>query len=343
MTQGDGWSGVHRSLRRLVVAHTAVIVVWAVLALVWRDGHWLLEIVNQFGPGVFVWSTAAAVGIALVLRRFGLVVAAGLPLLVLAVLYLPYLLPGSAEPPGEPDLRVMTFNILNNNNDLAAVAGVIIDAESDIVAIQELREERVDEFRSLLADRYPHAVVSSPARGGTTALLSTRPFVAETILDPGIDRPIAVGTVEVAGQSVTVLSAHLLPKYYALQQPLTERSGALRDRLAGQHREAEAIITDLAGRDGLVVLGCDCNTTDLNRTNQILSDVFVDPTRELGWPRTDPPAGLEHERRRGHLDYVWYRPTDGVAALGAYRVPDRAGSDHHAIIVDFDLHADANP
>jgi len=71
-----------------------------------------------------------------------------------------------------------------------------------------------------------------------------------------------------------------------------------------------------------------------------LSEDFVDPIRDLGRPRGEAPVGMAHERTRSHLDYVWYRRADGVSARGVYRVLDRAGSDHHPIVVDLDLDLD---
>jgi len=252
-------------LRRLVIAHTTIFGTWLVLLLLWRDGHWMLRIANQHGPGLLVWSAVVALAAAVVIRRAGVVVTATLPLLILGALYLPYFVPGDDPRGGHADLRVMTFNILNNNDDIDAMATVINTSGADVVAIQELREERVDALVALLADRYPHVVLAPPARGGTTALASTRPFIDEAIIDPGVDRPVVVGTVEIADRPVTILSAHFLPSHYALQEPLRQRSAALGNWVDDQMREVAMILAEIADRPEVVVLACDCNATDTHR------------------------------------------------------------------------------
>ena len=132
-----------------------------------------------------------------------------------------------------------------------------------------------------------------------------------------------------------VASAHLLPFYYARQSAWPDLPGAINHFRRAQNREAE-ILTDalLDGAEGPVLLGCDCNTREYNLTNDILSDSFTDAGKKLGWRiGHQAPAGTTHANQPNHIDYHWYRGP--VEPLGVYRVTDRAGSDHDAVIADY--------
>ncbi len=67
--------------------------------------------------------------------------AALIPVVVIGLAHVPYLRPNFHQPATEPDLRVMTFNILNQNSDFESVAQLIERYEPDVVALQEVTEE----------------------------------------------------------------------------------------------------------------------------------------------------------------------------------------------------------
>ena len=61
---------------------------------------------------------------------------------------------------------------------------------------------------------------------------------------------------------------------------------------------------------------------------------FTDAGKKLGWRiGHQAPAGTTHANQPNHIDYHWYRGP--VEPLGVYRVTDRAGSDHDAVIADY--------
>ena len=326
-----------------MTAHTAFVVVWFVALVLWRDRWWpfiLLNfaVVEPLIVAALVWLAAAAT------RRRRVVAIASIPVVLFAALYWPYAVPDLArgpDPEARPDVRIMTFNILNENDDLAAVLAVIDRYEPDVVAIQELTAARAPDFRAALVDTHPHSIVGSPVRGGTTALFSRTPMTT-TELDFGIDRPAVLGATTIDGHDVLVVSAHLNPAYYARTEPSWLDRPAAFDRYArNQQSQADQLVDALADHpDRVVFVGCDCNTRELNETNRILSRSLTDPVRELGIPlRRSSLSGTVNERRLAHIDYVWYRPSDQVAVTvdGVYRVTDRAGSDHHPIVADFTL------
>jgi len=337
-----------RLIAAALVAHTGLVLVWLVALLFWRDGWWPFILLNMTAvaplllAGVMLLASVVA-AVAAEQPRF--VVIALVPPLIFAALYSPYIIPDFSAGPeagNPPDVRVMTFNILNENDDHAAVLEIIDRYEPDVVAIQELKASIAPDFRSALYDTHPNAIVGSPVNGGTTALFSRSPLTATHELDFGIDRPAVFATTTVADHEVVVAAAHLNPAYYAIATtPWRNRPAAIDDFANDQRSQAEQLLDHLATYPDVVAfVGCDCNTRELNQTNQVLSEQLVDPTRELGYPirRTSLP-GTVNERRIGHVDYVWYREPSDVAVTvdGVYRVNDRGGSDHHPVIADFSL------
>lgn len=340
-----------------VIGHTVIVLVWLVALLFLRDRWWPFILANFAVVEPILMAVAIAIA-AIATRERRLVGIAAVPLVIYAVLYWPYAVPDLAEGPDpatHPDLRVVTFNILNDNDDLPAVLAVIDRFEPDIVAIQELTAARAPDFRSALVDTHPHSIVAKPHPGGTTALFSRTPMTT-TELDFGIDRPAVLGTTTIDGHDIVVVSAHLNPAYYARTEPSWfDRPGAFDRYASDQQSQADQLVAELARYpDHAAFVGCDCNTHELNRTNEILSGSLVDPTRELGIPlrRTALP-GTVHERRIAHIDYIWFRSespaisstgsstgdlsTTEVTVEGIYRVEDRGGSDHHPLIADFSL------
>lgn len=140
-----------------------------------------------------------------------------IPVVVIGLAHLPYLRPNFHQASLEPDLRVMTFIILNQNSDFESVAQLIERYEPDVVALQEVTEEAKTAPTSRLADSFPHLVVGAPNPGGTTAVLSRLPVREIVEVDLGVDRPAVLASGDIDGQPVVVISAHLYPSFYALQ------------------------------------------------------------------------------------------------------------------------------
>jgi endonuclease/exonuclease/phosphatase (EEP) superfamily protein YafD len=318
----------------IVGVYSGFVIFWFLHQLIWPDGWWGLIALNYVMLEVLIISPYI-LAVAPLIRRRRWLVAAAFPVIIAVLLFGAHLRPNFDEPSTDPDFRVMTFNILNQNDDVDALAALILRYEPDVVAIQELTPEVDPLLQEALADRYPHVIVGGANRGGTTAIFSTVPFRSTDVVDLEIDRPGVIVDLELGGQPVRVASAHLLPAYYARLSPWPELPGAINHFRRAQNRQAEILIDELLdGAEGPVLIGCDCNTREYNRTNDILADSFTDAGKELGWRIGHPaPAGTAHDNRPNHIDYHWYRGP--VEPLGVYRVIDRAGSDHDAVIADY--------
>lgn len=100
------------------------------------------------------------------------------------------LLPGKGG--GPHDLRVLTHNVGASNPDPDGTAAILLQAEPDIIALQELTDADLAAFDRLLSRRYPHQIDS-----GTVALWSRHPYAAAAGV--AATGPVLTATVGVLG------------------------------------------------------------------------------------------------------------------------------------------------
>ncbi|MDG4766302.1 endonuclease/exonuclease/phosphatase family protein [Solwaraspora sp. WMMD406] len=218
-------------------------------------------------------------------------------------------LPGPADGPAE--LTVISQNVRAGNPDPAATVNVLLDADPDLIALQEISEHGHRPIAAALAPRYPHRVVLS-----TVALWSRWPIQQAVGVDTGLDWTRALRAV-VAGPTgdIVVYVVHLG----------SARAGdtVLRDRtvatLAATLRQERA--------DRLIVVG-DFNTATTDRVITPLTDLLRDAQADAGsGPGFTWPAPLPVTRP----DHVLYRGFTATAA-GVVRTP---ASDHRAVFAGF--------
>ncbi|MGW6585096.1 endonuclease/exonuclease/phosphatase family protein [Streptomyces globisporus] len=82
------------------------------------------------------------------------------------------------ESGGGRELVVVQHNVSDENRDPAGTARALIDAEADLVALEELVEPQVAAYEKALSADYPHHVVR-----GTVGLWSKHPLSGERVVD----------------------------------------------------------------------------------------------------------------------------------------------------------------
>ena len=95
-----------------------------------------------------------------------------------ALIGLTVLLPWTQLRAAEP-LRVATYNIFIGNPDLERSIGVILAADVDIVALQEVSHRQIDLLTTRLRERFPYRFFPEATDGGAPALLSRLPLANE--------------------------------------------------------------------------------------------------------------------------------------------------------------------
>ena len=244
----------------------------------------------------------------------------------------------AAVPAGTETVRVMTYNIhhgegMDGKVDLERVALVIIEAEADLVALQEVdvgtsRTGGVDQAVRLGELTGMHSAFAKfmDYEGDEygLAMLSKMPIeeITRIPLPPGKREPRAALAVR------TTLSGHVSPIVF-----VSLHFDWLRDD-AERFAQAQSLIEQLGDEDLPIILAGDFNDTPDSRTMQLMFVSFKNADK----PEDDRFTFSSTEPRR-EIDFVVYRPGDAFAG-SAWVVDEPMASDHRPVVADLVYDAD---
>ncbi len=325
-------------LRALIATYSLFVVLWFAAYLIVPDQWWPLILLNKLAYFFLVVAIPVFI-VALLSWKKSTVGLALLPVLVFAYFYAPFLIPNNAIEKNAPSLRVMTYNIWNQNKDIDSILKVINTAAPDVVAVQELMVDIQEEFVENMAISYPYYHVSPEVYGGTTAIFSKHDFTNVIEVDFKIDRPAIAVDIIIGDKAVTVIGAHLYPSYYSYHdRPVSEMPKAIGQYIKDQQSQIKLLVDLIKSTSDIpVVLACDCNVQRTSSSRLLLEEVLTDSAVTLGWSLADQmPAGAKYEHNIDHIDYIWY--AGPVRPMGLYRSIDAGGSDHAPIFADLFIH-----
>lgn len=292
-----------------------------------------------FMARTFLFHAGLAAGVALIA---GLLIRR--PLLALAAL--PVVLVGVPPELGSPrswanavsrvpDLRVMTVNLLFDNERYDEVFTAIFEDEPDILLVQEYTLAWHQQFQARVTKRYPHFVSLPGTDPSGVAIYSRLPFkevglgTAEREASNQIPAPRFPAqrvVIDVAGRDVAVYNVHLFP-------PTPRRAWPMRRQFRELHRI-------LAGETRFMIVGGDFNCTARSGMHEELSGLGLADTIEAAgfgrfstWPVKGPFRFLPGVR----IDRFY--TSEGLAASGHRTVPI-PGSDHRAVVADIAWNGD---
>jgi vancomycin resistance protein VanJ len=270
-------------------------------------------------------------------RRLALLT--GVPVVGLALVYGPYLLPRSAAPAAMTgrQLTVLTFNLQGTTSELDVLAEIIREAEADVVGLQELSREAAEYLRRELRDSYAYAALypqDNPMQG--QGILSRLTISDETYWQDQVERPLGNLRVELdtPGIPIVFYSVHPTPPF----------SLAWGLNAAAHHGAVADLIDRVRGENRPVVIVGDFNMTDqFPAYGRLTGDLgLVDAFRAAG------SAGLGFTFPAGQrlplppllrLDYIFH---DSRLAASDARVFGRSGpSDHLPVVARLWLPAQA--
>ena len=134
----------------------------ASLAMIVGGSVSVIEVTTNFRPHLLVLATGLS-AVALVVHRPAAVAAFAAALIFLPST-LPYLLNEQVvTQPGAAEITALQFNTLYSNDDVAAIADVVLDANADVVALHEMTPDRWSELHPLVAGSYPCLLYTSDA------------------------------------------------------------------------------------------------------------------------------------------------------------------------------------
>jgi len=261
----------------------------------------------------------------LLLRRWGLALVL-LPIVALcAFWYGPRLLPVEAVPADGPSISVLTYNIegLNSSGrDWTPVLEVIIAADADVVAIQELSPDALDILGPALRAIYPHTALY-PANGASGSGVFSRYPVLQDMTWQGafINQRVVL---DFDGQPLTLYNVHPPPPIGSGGFTFDVRNAEIDDIIARVDAEPRAVPLVIAG---------DFNMGDKTPRYEALQTRLGDAWAQVGQGlglTFSPLAMLPLFR----IDYIWY--SDGLLPTRA-DVYANGGSDHQPVYAVFTL------
>lgn len=243
------------------------------------------------------------------LFRWSIVAFAGalIPAVVWASLFGAQMLPERDSTSAEADLTVATQNIGARLPQPTAMSQRLIEADADIVTVQELESESGEIIVENLDDAYPYRQVVD-----TVGVWSKYPLSEATTVDLGLGWPRAFQT--------TVDTDAGAVSFYAVHMP-SVRPGSEATRNEALRMLSEDLAADDAER---IVLAGDLNTASTDRNFDVLEDQLTDTRVAVRggfgftWPSVFPVTRLSHIMVRGFTPL-----TDEVM--------ERGTSDHRAI------------
>ncbi len=247
----------------------------------------------------------------------------------------PLWLPGPPVSDAEgPGFTVASYNTLVTNPNSESVIQSLIDADADLIGLQELSPRMAVDLEQAMAADYPYRVLdvenAALSRYPMRRVASTLPGTWGELSHPQVYR------VEVEGRTLTWINAHQFA-------PITLGSGHATRRLLAERRRQSQSIADLAideiqrhGRS--VLLTTDLNATDQNGVHALLGEILHDAWRDAGFGLGSTwryqgrfglfPGGLWLAR----IDFVFHS-TDLRAASARLGRWD-GDSDHRPVIAD---------
>lgn len=265
-----------------------------------------------------------------------------LPATVIVLTYLtPYLLPSFASASSiEDSITVMTYNIQHQQDDesLETFANLIIDANPDIVALQELSHVASIGLSDLLREEYPYAAFGLPERleHSWQGIYSRYPIIEEEFWDYqselGVSHLHQRVTLNVEGEMVAFYNIHPNPPiswegnftFVANEADYIAHSVAM-----------QRIINRVELEDYPVILVGDMNMSDQFAEYARLSTLLTDSFKQGGFGLGFSYPANSYLPPLIRIDHIFH--SDEFTTHHAYVLPDSQTSDHLPVVAEIAL------
>ena len=298
------------------------------LALAWTGLHWLtgdqfwpVRLVNYVMPWLLL-GLAPGLALAALGRHKALTAMLAVPTLFVAISFAPlFLPPATTVLAGGTSFKVMSYNLLYVNHDVAAISRVIRQEQPDILLMQEATLFHARTLPAALADLYPdqslYAVYASEIG---QIIISRYPITTEAI---NLKARIQKVSLETPAGPVKVWNVHA-------RTPAQWRQ---------QYQHLSAMATEVAQVKGPLIVGGDFNTTDQSEIYRLINQRLDNAHWEAGWGfGFSFPAGPNNiygvpiPGTVVRIDHIFYSG-DLFLARQARTLAESGGSDHLPVVV----------
>lgn len=301
--------------------YTGLIVAYYLGDAVRGNDSWIVDMAGYILPVLFV-PTILLLPLALLSRSKVVISIAAIPLVLFLLTYGSLFIPPGTAGEAQSPFTVMTFNVLDLNEQYDDIEEQITNYDPDILGLHELEPHMMSALEELLRSRYPYSEIE-PGRG----IFSRYPIEQYSAFQLAADGHWAQEVIlDVDGHELALLNVH--PR----SPRMVYGSNGLPSGFATEKRDRDFadLISRIAGHDGALIVMGDMNLSDRQDQYGELREYLLDVHRKRGWglgfTRTNyPELGLPTWR----IDYIFYSPE--LIALTA-EVGDFAGSDHRPVI-----------
>ncbi|MBN1219342.1 MAG: endonuclease/exonuclease/phosphatase family protein [Anaerolineae bacterium] len=293
----------------------------------WWPGDRLLPVrlINYFMPWLLVGLIPGII-IALLTRRYRLMMILAMPTLLISLTYAPLFLPRSPVALADNmPLTVMSYNVWGRNQNIASAIDVIREEQPDILLLQEVTWRTASALMAGLTYLYPDGELHTafdPSTG--QAIISRYPL---TPLGPSFKKERTQKVlIETPMGAINVWNVHP----YA---PLVWRY---------QYQQISTLAKEIAAVDGPLIVGGDFNTTDQAETYRLVNQQLSNAHWEAGWGfGFSWPAHMPRVKRvpvvtpMVRIDHIFF--SDHFFAHSAATLSISGGSDHLPVVAELSL------
>lgn len=237
-------------------------------------------------------------------------------------------------------LRLMSWNSLFMNNDIAAFQAALHELQPDIIAIQEIGMPITAELLANWQTTYPYMELYPTGTPAGMGIVSRFPFHTTTL--PDFDEESGcncqIVTLDLDGTAVTLINAHPWPPQIEFTLP-RHWSNLLALNTAKQDPIFAQLIAKIEAIEGPLLVAGDLNTMpfqpNVERLQAMLTDAFVEAGEGMGY--TFPADGTAYNLPSipfMRIDYIlhsdeWHATSTHVGTI--------SGSDHRYVLSELVL------
>jgi endonuclease/exonuclease/phosphatase (EEP) superfamily protein YafD len=298
----------------------------------WPSDHlWPVRLTNYLMPWLLLGLIPGLLAAGLARRKW-LVVTLTIPTILIGGTFAPLFLPRPGTVlAGSTPIKIMSFNVLYNNQDYPALAGVIRQENPDILLLQEITEQSAAALEAELRDLYPdgrlyHDFADKPGQAHyfSEAIFSRYPITPISVTyERGRAQKVLINTPD---GPISVWNVH----------PTTPMPWAY------HYRQIYALTEDIAAVNGPLIVGGDFNTTDHSETYRLVNQHLGNAHWDAGWgfgfsfPAHAPRVkGVPLLTRLVRIDHIFY--SHHFFVHNARTLPHSGGSDHLPVVAELSL------
>lgn len=284
--------------------------------------HYLPDLASHFRIQVIVLLLLAGALLWPLGRRRWAIFSLTFGLLLLASQFR-FLLPFGSE--GDGRYRLLTINVLTDNEDHDLVVEYILKQQPDFILLQETNRHWIDTLDRRLSETWPHRKTLPRSDNFGIALYSKWPWSRCDVVEfsEPMPTPSISASFDLPGkETVHLIGTHALP-------PMSQRNWRARNELFSQ---IASDITQRLDSDRSIVAGdLNCTPFSLCFSHFLSQAQLKNSAQGHGLGITWLPVSIELLGLP--IDHVLVGK--GVRIAGHHVGPD-VGSDHHPVVVDFD-------